>query len=71
MAVFITLCKGTVKIIYNHFRTWLGSGEYFLSSVEGPASSLPVLFSDARALFNPRYSSFRVETVGPVLKQTW
>lgn len=23
MAVFITLCKCTVKIIYNHFKTWL------------------------------------------------
>lgn len=22
MAVFITLCKCTVKIIYNHFKTW-------------------------------------------------
>ena len=71
MAVFITLCKGTVKIIYNHFRTWLGPGEYFLSSVEGPASSLSALLSDARALFNPKYSSFRAETAGSVLKQTW
>lgn len=32
MAVFITLCKCTVKIIYNHFKTWLGPGEYFTSS---------------------------------------
>lgn len=23
MAVFITLCKCSVKIIYNHFKTWL------------------------------------------------
>lgn len=46
MAVFITLCKCTVKIIYNHFKTWLGPGEYVTSSEWGSAFLVPILHTD-------------------------